>query len=225
MRPLFLLAMTCTAGCDQLVGPGTTSSESEPAASSVATHPAPPRVRWTTSHDGVSLSSAGTVSLMPDEGPALDVLHVRVGLSPGASTISADASAAALAIPGRPAIHPVAVDAGVSTLPIAIMDPGSTQNLDLFFPLRGATGPAVAFLWTITASGEPLALRASLQLDGDAPADRPSLAGRHWWFAPGYAWPRFRHQDGVITARPPTDATVKGLRDDREADRAEPSNQ
>ncbi|HUJ60386.1 MAG TPA: hypothetical protein VLX92_17915 [Kofleriaceae bacterium] len=200
MRTLCLLAVVCTAGCDQLSNVGSIGSSAE--------QPETTGIHWATPHDGVELSAPGKVSLVPDRGAAIDVLHVRVALTSRAGTVSGDASTAALVIPGYATAHPIAVNAPIATLPVALIDPSTPTTLDLFFPLPAdRAGPGV-FAWSVSTPHGVVAVRAALPLDLAAPAS--SLAGQRWWFAPTYGWTTFRHQDGVITVQPPRSATISG---------------
>ncbi|HTR50353.1 MAG TPA: hypothetical protein VMJ10_06565 [Kofleriaceae bacterium] len=213
MRFLFLLAIACTSGCEQLSTPGSEREATAGLTRSTETIPAPP-VRWTTSHEGIELSTAGMVSLVPDRGGSFEVMHVRVALSPRVGTFSADASAAQLDLPGLPALHPIAANAKLSTLPIASIEAGDVETLDLFFRLpTDRVGQTAVFSWFASTSRASIVLRALVPVAGDV-ADKPKLAGDRWWFTSAYDWSTFRHEDGVITPQPPTTAYVPQFDDD-----------
>jgi len=209
MRTFFALMIVCATGCDQLPTAGA-SRDDDSAATTGSSTPEiqPPRVRWTTPHEGAVLSSAERVMLVPEHGSAIEVLHVRVGLSSQLGRLSGDASLASLEILGRPTAHPIAMNATTPTLPLALVDPESPQTLDLFFGLpTDWVGMWGVFAWSVSTVDGPIPLRALLQIDG-ASAGKPALAGRDWWFASSYPWPTYRHQDGIITVQPPTTATL-----------------
>jgi hypothetical protein len=229
MRTLVMLALACAAGCDQLASSGTIAetetTTDEAAAATVTSRPPASRVRWMTAHDGVSLSSVGVVALVPDDGPAVDVIHARLTLTAQAGTLAGDASTAALEGFGRTTLHPVAVNGTVTTLPLALVDPNASQVVDLFFALPRPPASSLVFAWTVTTQRGPLALRALLALDGDAATEKLSLAGSRWWFSAAPAWSTFRHRDGVITVRPPTGAAVEKLSYERDDGPPNPCDQ
>jgi len=136
------------------------------------------------------VASAGTIRLVPEGNAPIDTVHVRVSLT----NVVADASAAELVAPGHAALHPLAIRSDIATLPLVSLDARQRGTLDFFFPI--GIDPAVAtFEW----AGMRSTLATHVEID-----DREAA----WWFSTTPSWSTFRHEDGVITARPPTTATI-----------------
>jgi hypothetical protein len=161
---------------------------------------------WLTAHDDIALTSLGVVRLDTDEGASLDAFHVQVTLSPHAR-VAGDLTTAVLALPGRTALPAIAANAD-ATVPALIVEPGRNETVELYFPVP--TGASAVFTWKLTTPHGPVTLRARLRPDAAAAQGDTELGeARHWWFSHVYAWPAFRHSDGVITSRPPKSAVVR----------------
>ena len=209
MRTILFIAVVSLTACDQLAIGETDNATTDPASTAIPTSNATDRrIQWTTPHSGISLWSTGVVSFAPDDAKPIDVVHVRVGLLSKLGTLRGSVTTASLGTPGHPGVHPLAVNAGVDNLPVVMLDANSTQVLDLFFRLPEQTGSLLMFEWSLKGPAGPIVVGAMLHVDTDARTDRPSLTGSRWWFDPHYPWPAFRHQDGIITSRPPRNATV-----------------
>ncbi len=164
----------------------------------------------------IALESRGVVGVVPDDGDAIPAVHVSVALAALDLEVpwTLDADTAQIAIDGKP-LHVLAASSDLDTLPIAMIPGGERHAIELYFaspaPLeRGALQRFELSLLGSTAAG-PFDVTATFVRGRDASSDvrRPPLGDQpYWWFDPTYAWPRFRDQDGIITSRPPTRATI-----------------
>jgi len=167
----------------------------------------------------LELSSFGVAELATDDGSVFPALHVRAVIASAASTRSwaVDASKARLeALPGT-VVEPVAVNADLTTLPIAIIDPGERRVIDLYFPLppelarRG--GPAsFALSWPVHIPERTVRhawfARGAAVVRLDVDAGHAAGRGAQWWFDPGYPWIGFHHRRGIAVRRAPERALV-----------------
>jgi hypothetical protein len=163
---------------------------------------------------GLQLSSLGIAELRTDGGAVVATLHVRAVI---ANTTRdrpwvLDASKARIAaIPGPP-VAPAFVNSDVTTLPIAILEPGERRTIDLYFPLSAelATlgGPtSFALVWPINTPAR-VVQSAWFERDGAialsaSDVSRAAGWGHHWWFDPTYPWSTYFHRPGTATPRPP----------------------
>lgn len=179
------IALLLLAGCEIATDPSLDVTSSRPA-----------------SPLAYELTSAGSVWLDVAHGSPIRVDHVRIELDATDAT-TADATQATLTARSSDATAPLAVESDLETLPVVMLDAGQHAAIDLYFPATDAANHA--FAWTIASDGRSIAVRGDV-----APrADVSLAAGKQWWFSPAYAWPEFRHQDGVITTKPPTGAKVR----------------
>jgi hypothetical protein len=150
------------------------------------------------------VGSAGTVRLAPEGNAPIEAVHVRVSVS----DLVADASSAELVAPGYTPVHPLAIRGDLATLPFVSLDGRQRGELDFFFPL-GIDPTAATFEW----AGMRSTLATHVELD-----DRAAT----WWFSATPTWSTLRRQDGVITTRLPTTATIVRA---SEIDRESPSEE
>jgi hypothetical protein len=153
---------------------------------------------------GRVVGSAGTVRLVPEGNAPVDAVHVHVSFS----DLVADASSAELVGPGHTPVHPLAIRGDLATLPFVSLEARERGELDFFFPI-GIDPTAATFEW----AGMRSTLATHVELD-----DRAAT----WWFSATPTWSTLRRQDGVITTRPPTTATIVRA---SEIDREPPSEE
>jgi hypothetical protein len=141
-------------------------------------------------------TTAETMRLVADDA-VISVLHVRVQVR--ANDVAGFQLDRITLVASGVRVHPVAVNADVPTLPVAILDRGVTVTADLFFVVPREV-ESFMLLWPARdATVETVALRAGTAVD----------AGSTWWFDPNFSWPRFYHRPGIAKPRPPLHATVE----------------
>ena len=197
MKLVTVAAVLALAGCDEVVGieTGLDPTAREPS------RPAQPS----------AVVTEGVIQLVPDGGPPVEVVHVRVTIAAtGDVPTTAHVSTATIAMPGAPTAWPIAANGSLRELPIVVVEPGDREPVDLYFPVAASASDDAryTFAWTLHTPTGPLALRESPAL-GVVDAAAPLGSGRYWWFSTTYAWPTARHEDGIITPKPPIWAEVR----------------
>lgn len=163
---------------------------------------------------GLQLASFGVAELAPDDGTPIAVLHVRAVIANGNRDRpwSVDVSKARLdAVPASP-VAPAFANANLTTLPIAIVDPGEQYMIDLYFPLPSelaARGGPTSFTVTWPVNTPDRVVRhAAFERARAVPRPydervRGAGWGPSWWFDPRYPWSTYHHEPGIATPRPP----------------------
>ena len=152
-----------------------------------------------------AVTSSTNVVLTTETGEDISATRVRVVLATRDQPLRVDTRAARL-VTSIGAVPPLAANAA-TPVPLVALEPRTTATVDLYF---AGGDDAPTFNWTIAGT----ALRARIEVDDAA----PKLAGMNWWFSPNHIWATFRHQDGVITRRPPRFATVRAASDDADCE-------
>jgi hypothetical protein len=154
----------------------------------------------------------------------INTFHVRIAVAnnAGARPWNVDVAGATLrAADGES--RTLLANGDLGTLPIALVDRGEPRTIDLYFALPPGVRdeedlPEVDFSVPLTAPAR--AVRAQAHFTRREPSEvagarkdavRPAGWGSRWWADPTYAWSTFHRSPGVITPRPPTQATVSRL--------------
>lgn len=170
----------------------------------------------------IAVATAGMFEVTPDEGPVLDLLHVRLILSNRGRAVPWRFDPPATRIDlGRDGVtRPVLVNADVATLPIVMVDPGARVTVDLFavVPARMLARPDALdqlTIWTTIATPDQRRIvtarydRPTPPFAWVVPAAATVGAGQSWWANPRYPWRSVQRSDGPIHGRAPSSATVQ----------------
>jgi len=170
----------------------------------------------------IAVATAGMFEVTPDEGPALDLLHVRLILSNHGRAVPWRFDPPSTRIDlGRDGVtRPVLVNADVDTLPIVMVDPGARITVDLFavVPARLLARPdaldALTIRTRIATPDQHRIVTARYERPSPLfawiiPAAASVGVAHNWWANPRYPWLSAQRADGPIHGRPPGTATVQ----------------
>jgi hypothetical protein len=171
-------------------------------------------------HGNVEISSLGIASLVPDDGPPIATLHVRMAIANTNDTVAwaLDGQNAWLDIPGETRTSALFLNSDLATLPLAIIDPGQRQVIDFYFPVPAyvTTEHDLATFdvaWRVGTSAGNYETRTLFlrdqRPDATGPTDLAFGWGRYWWADPKYPWASYYHRPGFAVPRPPQHVTIQ----------------
>lgn len=213
MRAIASIGLIFLAGTGLIVASRGASSETP---SATATHDQQLVVRPTCMNAGASLqlASFGIAELTTDDGVVISTLHVRavIANTTGDRPWTLDTSRARVEGRAGAVVAPALVNSDLTTLPIAILDPGERRTIDLYFPLAAELaehGGPVSFelSWPVNTPERTVQV-AWFERETAIPQSREAALaagwGRSWWFDPRYPWPAYFHRPGIAAPRPPS---------------------
>jgi hypothetical protein len=172
----------------------------------------------------LEIASFGFVELTPADMSPMTTFHVRLAAANTGSDRpwNVDVRGATLRV-GETDAHPLLVNGDLETLPIALVERGEPRTLDLYFPLPAQVRDeedlaALDFSVQLAAPGRTARVqthftrRDPTEVAGPRKeAARVAGWGNRWWADPAYAWPTFHRRPGILTPKPPAQATVNRL--------------